>query len=207
MAMRSRSGSNKPEWPAYLVKTTCVPSRCVIETARLSLRLAALDDAPFILELLNEPGWLRYIGDKCVNSLEDARRYLRDGPLDMYERRGFGLYLVERKCDSAPIGLCGLIKRDSLEYVDIGFAFAASACGQGYAIEAAAGTLAYARVLGLQRLVAITTTDNYPSQKLLRKLGMQFERAVRLQDEVEALHLYSVDLAEVNKEADRANAC
>jgi [ribosomal protein S5]-alanine N-acetyltransferase len=188
------------------VSTTYLPSTIVIETERLALRRAALDDAPFILELLNEPGWLRYIGDKRVNSLEDARRYLREGPLNMYQRLGFGLYLVERKRDSAPIGLCGLIKRDTLECVDIGFAFCASANGQGYATEAATATLAHARALGLQRLMAITTTDNHSSQKLLRKLGMQFEREVQLQDELEPLHLYSVDLAELNKESGRANA-
>jgi RimJ/RimL family protein N-acetyltransferase len=189
-----------------LVETIGPANQRVIETARLSLRRAVLDDAPFILALLNEPGWLRYIGDKGVNSLDDARRYLRERPLDMYQRHGFGLYLVERKHDSAPIGLCGLIKRETLECVDIGFAFFASASGQGYAIEAATATLAHARALGLQRLLAITTADNYPSQKLLRKLGMQFDREVRLQDEVEPLHLYSVDLAETNKESGRANA-
>jgi ribosomal-protein-alanine N-acetyltransferase len=178
----------------------------VIETERLLLRHVRLDDAPFIVELLNEPGWLRYIGDKGVNCLEDAHRYLSAGPLDMYQRLGFGLYLVERKRDSAPIGLCGLIKRDTLECVDIGFAFSASANGEGYAIEAATATLAHARDLGLQRLMAITTTDNYTSQKLLRKLGMRFEREVQFQGDSEPLHLYSIDLMESTKEAGRANA-
>jgi [ribosomal protein S5]-alanine N-acetyltransferase len=178
----------------------------VIETERLVLRRVELDDGSFILELLNEPGWLRYIGDKGVNCLEDAHRYLSAGPLDMYQRLGFGLYLVERKGDSAPIGLCGLIKRDTLECVDIGFAFSARAHGQGYAIEAAIATLAHAKDLGLHRLMAITTTDNYASHKLLRKLGMRFEREVQLQANSETLHLYSVDLLEMTKEAGRANA-
>jgi [ribosomal protein S5]-alanine N-acetyltransferase len=181
-------------------------TKFVIETQRLELRHVALADAPFIVELLNEPGWLRYIGDKGVSSVEDAHRYLRAGPLDMYERLGFGLYLVERKRDFTPIGLCGLIKRDTLEHVDIGFAFSASVTGQGYAIEAATATLAHAKDLGLQRLMAITTTDNYASQKLLRKLGMRFEREIRFKEGSESLHLYSLDLMQANKESDGASA-
>jgi RimJ/RimL family protein N-acetyltransferase len=165
----------------------------VLETERLALRRVELGDAPFIIELLNEPGWLRYIGDKAVHSIADAHRYLESGPLDMYRRLGFGLYLVQRKSDSIPIGLCGLIKRDALECVDIGFAFLARVGGQGYAIEAATAMVTHAQALGLHRLMAITTLDNHASQKILRKLGMQYEREMRMPEGTEPLSVFAMD--------------
>jgi RimJ/RimL family protein N-acetyltransferase len=176
----------------------------VVETERLALRHVEPDDAPFILELLNEPGWLRYIGDKGVHSIADAHRYLESGPLDMYRRLGFGLYLVRRKSDSASIGLCGLIKRDALEFVDIGFAFLARVGGQGYAIEAAHAMLLHAQNLGLQRLMAITTIDNYASQKVLHKLGMHYERQMRMPNDSEPLSVYAMDLKTTVQERNRA---
>src|SRR5688572_1209184 len=95
----------------------------VLETDRLVLRRLTLDDAEFILRLVNDPSWLRFIGDKNVHSLDDARRYLREGPLDMYERYGFGMYRVEEREGGKPAGMCGLIKRDTLPDVDVGYAF------------------------------------------------------------------------------------
>src|SRR5690349_18580516 len=95
----------------------------VLETDRLVLRQLSTDDDAFILELLNDPGWLRFIGDRGVRTLEDARRYILSGPVDMYERLGFGLYAVELKAGGSPIGMCGLLKRATLPEVDLGFAF------------------------------------------------------------------------------------
>ena len=106
----------------------------VLDTERLSLRWLSAEDAAFILGLLNEPSWLRFIGDKNVHSLDDARAYIAKGPVDMYRRLGFGLYLVELRKDATPIGLCGLIKRDSLEDVDLGFSLLPAFWGQGYAL-------------------------------------------------------------------------
>ncbi|MFI4982343.1 MAG: GNAT family N-acetyltransferase, partial [Nevskiales bacterium] len=114
----------------------------VLETERLVLRRLVAEDAPFILELLSDPSWLRFIGDKGVRNLDDARLYIRIGPAAMYARLGHGLYLTELKDGGIPIGLCGLIKRDTLDDVDIGFAFLPQYRGQGYAREAAAATLA-----------------------------------------------------------------
>ena len=171
-----------------------VQKQYLLQTERLRLRRFDLDDAEFILELVNEPGWLRFIGDRGVGSIADACRFLQAGPLDMYARLGFGLYLVERKQDGVPVGMCGLIKRDILEYVDIGFAFLARYTGLGFAFEAAAATLAHARELGLERLAAITTPDNVSSQKLLMKLGMAFEREITMTAEAETLHLFVMDL-------------
>ena len=153
----------------------------VLETDRLILRLLNEDDAPFIFRLVNEPSWLRFIGDKGVRSLEDACAYLRNGPLDMYARHGFGLYLVMRKDDAAPLGMCGLIKREALPDVDIGFAFVPEAWGRGYALESAAAVLAKGRDdFGLKRIVAITSLDNASSIRVLEKIGLSFERVIEL---------------------------
>lgn len=163
----------------------------VLETDRLILRRLSLDDAPFILELLNEPSWLRFIGDRGVRTLEDARNYLRNGPMASYERNGFGLYLVERKDGGDPIGMCGLIKRDSLEDVDIGFAFFPRAWGKGYAYEAAAAVMAYGKsTLGIGCIVAITNNDNESSIKVLEKIGMRFERMIKMAENEPEIRLY-----------------
>jgi RimJ/RimL family protein N-acetyltransferase len=153
----------------------------VLETDRLVLRRFSTDDAAFVLELLNEPAWLRFIGDKGVRTLEDARQYLLNGPMAMYERSGFGLYRVERKEDGVPMGMCGLLKRDTLKDVDIGFAFLPRFWGKGYAREAAAAVLALGKAsLGLERIVAITNPDNDSSIRLLESLGFRFEEMLRL---------------------------
>jgi RimJ/RimL family protein N-acetyltransferase len=153
----------------------------VLTTSRLTLRRLDEDDAPFILRLVNEPSWLRFIGDKGVRTLDDARRYLREGPLDMYTQRGFGLYLVLRNGDEQPIGMCGLIKRDALPDVDIGFAYVPETWGNGYAIEAANAVVAHARDdFGLKRLVAITSLDNDASIRVLERIGMAFEQIIEV---------------------------
>lgn len=167
----------------------------VLETDRLILRRLSAEDAPFILQLLNEPSWLRFIGDIGVRTVEDARNYILRGPVEMYARRGFGLYLVELKEEGAPIGMCGLIKRDSLEDVDIGFAFLPAFWGKGYAYEAASAVMEYGRsAFGLTRLVAITSPDNHASGKLLEKLGFNFERMIKLSSDREEIKLFAVDL-------------
>ncbi|MHC0038249.1 GNAT family N-acetyltransferase [Pseudoneobacillus sp. C159] len=166
----------------------------VLETEKLILRWLTVEDAPFILQLLNEPSWIRFIGDKGIRTLEDARNYIVDGPIDMYARLGFGLYLVDLKESQTPIGLCGLIKRVTLVDIDIGFAFLSEYQSKGYGYEAAAATLEYGKEqLGLKRIVAITTQDNQPSGKLLEKIGMKFEGLVRLSDE--ELKLFAVDFS------------
>jgi RimJ/RimL family protein N-acetyltransferase len=167
----------------------------VLETDRLNLRWLSTDDAEFILELLNDPSFLRFIGDKGVRTLDDARDYILNGPVDMYNRLGFGLYLTELKESGVPIGICGLIKRDSLEDVDIGFAFLPKFRAKGYAHESAAAVMAYGKtVLGLKRIVAITSPDNYASGRLLEKLGMRFERMIRLSKDSPEVRLFSTDV-------------
>jgi RimJ/RimL family protein N-acetyltransferase len=152
----------------------------VLETDRLVLRRMSVDDAEFELRLLNEPSFLRFIGDRGVRTLEDARAYILKGPVDMYERLGFGLYITELKGEGTPIGICGLVKRDFLEDVDIGFAFLPGFWGQGYASEAAAAVMEHAKgALGLKRIVAITNPENHSSIRLLEKLGLKFDRMIR----------------------------
>lgn len=144
----------------------------------------SLDDAGFIVELLNDPSFLRFIGDKGVRTAEDARRYIRTGAMDSYERHGFGLWLVELKGSQIPIGICGLLKRDTLSDVDIGFAFLPPYRSKGYASESAAAVMDYGRtVLGLRRIVAITNDDNTGSHRVLEKIGMRFDRMIRLSDD------------------------
>ena len=153
----------------------------ILATDRLRLRLLTLDDAPFILKLVNEPSWLEFIGDKGVRSEDDARAYLAQGPLDMYAKLGFGLYLVELKDGATPIGICGLIKRESLADVDIGFAYLPEFQGKGYGHEAARAVLAHARNdFKLKRIVAITSPRNRSSIRLLTKLGMTLEEELDL---------------------------
>jgi RimJ/RimL family protein N-acetyltransferase len=166
----------------------------VLETERLILRRLELGDAPFIVELLNDPSFLRYIGDKGVRSLDDAREYLRTGPLASYERFGFGLFLTVLREGEIPIGICGLLKRDSLEDVDVGFAFLPRYWSKGYAFEAASAVLAYGRQeLGLGRIVAITSPDNTASMRLLEKLGLAYESRVRLSEDSPEVRLFATE--------------
>jgi RimJ/RimL family protein N-acetyltransferase len=167
----------------------------VLETDRLIVRWLTLDDAEFILELVNEPSWLRFIGDKGVRTLDDARNYILKGPVEMYSRLGFGLYLVELKEAGVAVGMCGLIKRDALADVDIGFAFLPKFRGKGYAYESALAVMEYGiKAFGLNRLVAITSPDNIISAGLLEKLGFHFERVVKLSDDGEDVRLFAYDV-------------
>jgi RimJ/RimL family protein N-acetyltransferase len=167
----------------------------ILKTDRLVLRHVSVDDAPFIVELLNDPSWLRFIGDKGVRTPADAREYILRGPVDMYQRLGFGLYLAELRDGGAPIGLCGLIKRDSLDNVDVGYALLPRYREQGYAHEAASAVLAYGRdVLGLKRIVAITSPDNDASSGLLARLGFRFQRSLKFGDDMHDVSLYATEL-------------
>ncbi|MEO8030697.1 MAG: GNAT family N-acetyltransferase [Gemmatimonadota bacterium] len=146
----------------------------VFETQRLAVRRLTLADAPFAFDLVNTPNFVRFIGDKGVRDIPGAERYLREGAIASYEKHGFGLYLVLRKTDQQPLGITGLVKRDSLEFADLGYAFMPEHWGQGYASEAALGVLEYARnQLGIGSLLAITSPDNADSIKLLVRLGFR----------------------------------
>lgn len=170
----------------------------ILETERLRLRQLLPDtDAEFILELLNDPSFIRYIGDKGVRDLNSARRYIIDGPVKSYGAHGFGLYLVELKMTETPIGICGLVKRDTLPHADIGFAFLPSYWKKGYAFESAVAVIQYARdTLKQDRILAITSPDNEASGKLLDKIGLRFEKMIRLGEDAPEIKLFAVSLKE-----------
>lgn len=163
----------------------------VLQTQRLQLRWLEVQDAPFVLELQSEPDWKRYIGDRGVDSLPTALDYIQAVRANSYLRHGFGLYAMQRLADAATVGLCGLIKRDALEHVDLGFALLARYTGAGLAAEAAAATLDYARDrLGLRRIAAIAQPDNARSIRLLERLGMRLEGQMLLPGETQNLCYY-----------------
>jgi len=163
----------------------------ILRTKRLELRELSIGDDEFILELLNEPGFLRHIGDKGVRSLSDARAYIAKGPVESYGRFGFGLYLTSLAGRDEPIGICGLLKRDTLPDVDVGFAFLSRHWSRGYAVESAAAVLDYGkRRLKLKRIVAITAPENHGSIAVLEKIGLKFERMVRLGADAHDLKLF-----------------
>jgi RimJ/RimL family protein N-acetyltransferase len=164
----------------------------VIETARLVLRRLTSEDAPFMLDLLNQPSFIQNIGDRGARTLEQAAAYIENVPVASYARYGFGLYLVVVRDGGKAAGICGLVKRDGLEDVDLGFAFLPRFWKKGYAVESALAVMRYAAtVVGLTRLVAITLPANEPSIRVLEKLGFMFERMVRLAPDAGELKLFA----------------
>jgi RimJ/RimL family protein N-acetyltransferase len=164
----------------------------VLETERLILRHQTVDDAEFVFTLVNDPSWLRFIGDRGVRTLEDARDYIRKGAMDSYARHGFGLYLTALKDSGTPIGICGLVKRETLIDVDIGFAFLPQFAGKGYAFESASAVMTHAKNdIGLKRVVAITSPGNHGSIRVLEKLGLRFERMIRPVADKDEVTLYA----------------
>ena len=166
----------------------------VLETERLLLSRLSYDDCEFIFELLNEPSFKRFIGDKGVNTLDEARQYLRDGPIGSYERFGYGLFLVTPKDSDSPAGICGLVKRDEFDDPDIGFAFLTRFRENGYALESAKAVLEYGfEGLKLKRIIAVADPDNQRSVRLLERLGLTFERMVRMTEDDHDINLFAIE--------------
>lgn len=163
----------------------------ILETERLYFCKTTADDAPFILEILNSPTYLRYIGDRGVRTLDDARAYIEERFTAVYQRQNYGFYTAKLKSNDQPIGTFGVIKRDNLPDVDIGYALLPKFIGQGFGFEGASAIMDYARnTLGFKKLLAITVEYNHASIKLLEKLGFEYERTVRLPDDPEELMLF-----------------
>jgi len=166
-----------------------------IKTERLTLRPFNLRDAEFIIELVNQPSFIQNIRDVGVRTVADAEKYLENGPISSYERNGFGLLAVTLNDTGQLIGMCGLIKRDTLEDVDIGYAFLPEFWSKGYAVEAAQAVMNHAKeVLGLKRVVAIVDPNNAGSIRVLEKTGMTFEKMVKLSEDDIELKLFSIHL-------------
>lgn len=165
----------------------------ILETERLRLRTLDQDDAVFYLALVNTPGFIEFIGDRGIRSVEAAAQAIADGPMAMQEKLGHSIYLVELRDSGEPVGMSGLIKRDTLEHVDIGYAFLPEHCGKGYAYEAAQAVLEHARRdIRLSRLLAITSPHNVASIGLLEKLGLRLEKVVHLTPQDTGTNLYSL---------------
>lgn len=166
----------------------------ILETKRLILRKLSVDDAEFILDLVNQPSFIQFIGDRGVRSVEDAKNYILKGPVSSYERHGYGLYLALLKDGQVPIGMCGLVRRDTLEDVDIGYAFLPQYWSKGYAFEAASAVMDYAKnTLGLKRMLGISTPDNHGSIRVLEKIGLKFQKMVKLSEDDVELKLFKAD--------------
>jgi RimJ/RimL family protein N-acetyltransferase len=164
----------------------------VLETERLQLRRLTLDDAAFLIDVFGDPAFKRFVGDRKIRTIDQARDFIEKGPFDSYRRFGFGHYVVALKGSGRPIGICGYVKRDSLPDVDIGFSLLPPFRSQGYAFEAASAVMAYGRdTLGFRRIVAIASPDNEASIRLLGRLGLSFEARVRLNPAAEELNLYA----------------
>jgi len=162
-----------------------------LETRRLRLREFVADDAAFVLGLLNEPSFIEFIGDRGVRTLEDAGRYLREGPMKSYRENGHGLLRLSLASDDTPIGMCGLVKRDTLPHPDIGFALLPQYWNQGYVTEAAAAAMRHGReALGLRTILGITSPANVRSITVLGKLGLQFIEEKPLGDRPEPLRVF-----------------
>jgi RimJ/RimL family protein N-acetyltransferase len=167
----------------------------VLETERLILRQLTTEDAEFMLDLLNEPSFIKNIGDRGVRTATDARSYILNGPVTSYIKNGFGLYLVKLKETNESIGMCGLIKRDTLEDVDIGYAFLPRFWSKGYAVESARAVKEYAKnVIGLNRIVAITDPENEGSIRVLQKIGLKFEKMIKLSEDDIDLKLFAANI-------------
>ena len=164
-----------------------------LETRRLSLSRVTQADREFLFDLVNEPAFKRYIGDKGVRNLDDAGAYLRDSYLAHYARHGFGLYRVSLREEDTAIGICGLVKRDALPAPDLGFAFRQAHWANGYAYESSRAVLQEGRdIFGLRRILAIVDVDNASSTRLLEKLGFRFEAMVRMPGESTDLRQYAI---------------
>jgi RimJ/RimL family protein N-acetyltransferase len=163
----------------------------ILETDRLKLRELTIEDADFIITLLNSPGWLEFIGERNVRTKEQAKAYIENGPIKSYAENGFGLSLVETKDTLEPIGMCGMLKRDSLDSPDIGFAFLQEFTGKGYAFEIANATLSNVRDrLNILKVSAIIKPGNERSIRLIEKLGLRFIQTFSHPNSTEELLLY-----------------
>ena len=167
----------------------------IIETERLLIRQLNIDDASFIFKLVNDPDCLKYIGDKGIHSVEDAKTYIKNGPMKSYKDFGFGLYLTLLKEENIPIGICGILKRDTLEHPDIGFAIMPEFRKKGYILEAGNAVLIHAKKdFGIKKVLAITQPDNKDSINTLKALKLKFEEMVHLSQDAQELMLFSIEL-------------
>lgn len=195
--MAATTQGNSFYTPSYSVSGTNadVTGPFSLETERLHLRWLTLDDADLMLAIWNDPAFVRFVGDRGIRTLEEARDEMTGSALALYTTYGFGPYRMALRDDDKAIGICGLFRRDNLDDPDIGYGVLPEFCGKGYAYEAARAVMDYARAdLDLPRLVAIISPDNEASIGLIRKLGLRFERMHRMQDDEDQVCIYKIEL-------------
>lgn len=167
----------------------------VLTTTRLQLRWLTLEDAPLMLAVWNDPAFVQYVADRGIRTVEEAASALGDGALRQYEAFGYGPFRVSLRGDDTAVGICGLFKRDCFEHADIGFSILPAHCRRGYAYEASAAVIDYARrALAMDEIAAIVSPDNTASVMLIEKLGLQFERMVLMPGETESIRFYRMVL-------------
>lgn len=167
----------------------------ILETERLRLQWFTLDDTPLMYAIWNDPAFVRFVGDRGIETLDKAESAMREGPLSLYARYGYGPFRVTRRADGADAGVCGLYRRDNLDEPDIGFAFLPEFRGMGFGYEASCAVLRHARKeLQLETVTAIVSPQNTASIGLLEKLGMRYAKTLRMPDDEEDVSLYSIDL-------------
>lgn len=166
--------------------------KVILETKRLILREFEESDSGFIFRLLNSPGWLRNIGSRGIQNEENAKEYINTKLRKAYAELGFGFYLAELKSNGESAGMCGLVKREGLDDVDVGFALLPEYEHQGYAFESASAMVEYAKnTLGMDSLSAITIPSNSSSIRLLEKIGLRFQKMIRIPNDSEELMLFT----------------
>ena len=166
----------------------------ILETERLIISEISIEDAPFFYDLVNDPEWIQFIGDRNVKSIADAENYISTKLIPSYKKNGFGFYLVSLKSKKLPIGISGLIDRDGLEYIDVGDALLPEFRSKGYAFEATKAVLTFAKNnLKIDPIIAITNVDNIKSYKLLERLGLRFDKIIQLEDDAVKCRLYRTD--------------
>ncbi|KMQ69800.1 GNAT family acetyltransferase [Chryseobacterium sp. FH2] len=164
------------------------------ETERLIIRPMSLDDKEFIFELYNRPKFIKYIGNRNIKTVSDAENYIKNRFLPQMEKLGFGNYLIVTKEGNHKIGGVGIFEREGLDVVDIGFSLLEEFEGKGYAYEAALKVKSVGMGdFGLKKISAITSKDNFSSQRLIEKLGLKFQKHVTLPDEDEELMYYETE--------------
>ena len=163
-----------------------------LKTARLILTEFKISDAPFFYELLNDPAFIEFIGDRNIKSVSDAEKYLSERIIPSYAKNGFGFYLVSTNENNVPIGMSGIIDREGLDHIDVGFAFLSKFRGKGYAFEATDAVMKYATdTLKINPIVAITSINNVKSINLLERLGLHYDKLIQLPNETEKIKLFS----------------
>jgi RimJ/RimL family protein N-acetyltransferase len=167
-----------------------------MNTERLTIQPLVPNDQRFILELLNSAGWIQFIGDRHVHTVEEASAYVQK----IIENVHIRYWVVRLKAGDEPIGIITLIKREYLTHHDVGFAFLPRFTNKGFALEATSAVLSeVAKSPEHNHLYAITVPSNTRSVRLLKKIGFEFEKEIEVEKETLQLHGVSSDKLSIHE--------